>query len=131
MFDEIDQVKEERKPIKTEEREELFKVEDISNKEIGSKIKDFSKIIYKIQVFIYVVFGIIMLIGTFMEIEELGGSIFLAIIIIAFIVFGLSALAYYLFLIISGFGALVEDVNAIKENKTSSSKKERKTPQKL
>lgn len=134
MFDEIDSVKEERiEKKKIEDEKNFFEVGNITNKEIGSKIKVFSKIFLKIQMFVLAMMTFFIFMGTIISISETGPEaifvLFGGVLVIAI----WFVIAYYFFLIISGFGALVEDINSIKESTTKekNDKKSAKTKEKL
>jgi len=104
----------------------LFEIEGITNKDIGKKIKSFSKFFLKFTIVIYIIALVICFFGC-ASIADEGGLFAFLIILISF---GIGFVAsYYGFLIMSGFGALVEDVNAIKISKTKTdinkSKKEK------
>lgn len=126
MFDEIDKEREKQeKKVEKNDKiiqtsngnfDNMFEVENITNKEIGNKIKIFSKIFLKIEMCFLAFLTLVMFVGICVSSRELGEGIFLTLLFVAFIIFISFVLAYYLFLIVSGFGALIEDVNYIKEN---------------
>lgn len=90
--------------------EKLFQIDGITNKGIGKKIKSFSKFFIKFQIFLCVLIAIIMLFVCFSVGEE--GLLSYVIILVSLIVGFVGS--YFIFLIASGFGALVEDINSIK-----------------
>lgn len=114
MFDEIERVSQENY---TGGEKKLFEIEGITNKDIGKKIKSFSKFFLKFTIVIYVIALVIIFFASAAMAEE-GGLLFFLIYLIVFAI-GFVA-SYYGFLIMSGFGALVEDVNAIKVAKNKS-----------
>ena len=131
MFDEIEKIrktqkKEEKKTVKENVNKEssvsdlkegnLFEVENITNHEIGQKIKLFSKIFLRIEVCFLAFLSLVMFMSICLSARELGAGIFLILLFATFLIIISFGLAYYIFLIVSGFGALVEDVNNIKEN---------------
>lgn len=89
----------------------LFEINGITNRDIGHKIKSFSKFFLKFTIFLYAVCAFIMFFycASFAEY----GGIFVYIIILVSLGIGF-VMSYYGFLIMSGFGALVEDVNTLK-----------------
>lgn len=117
MFDEIENEKE---PLKEERK--IFDEDNISNKEIGKKIKLFAKIFFKIQKYFLIIFVALAIIGVFASLENFRSDVLLAFIMIGLTAVVLITLAYYGFLLISGFGALIEDVHAIKESVTKGNK---------
>lgn len=117
MFEEIDQEKE-----AIQETRPIFEEDHITNKDIGTRIKLFSRFFFKVQKYFLTIIAVLMLIGIFASLEELDGEIFLGFIIVGATIAVLFVFAYYLFLIVSGFGALVEDVHAIKEAVTKEKK---------
>lgn len=91
-----------------------FPIDGITNKEIGKKIKSYAKVFLKIEIVGLVIAAFFILVG-FLDIADYAGSE--AILILIFGGLGLFltfVTAYFMFLITSGFGALIEDTNAIK-----------------
>lgn len=114
MFDEIERVSQ---GGNTNGESKLFEIEGITNRDIGKKIKSFSKFFLKFTIAIYIIALVIIFFASAAMADE-GGLIFFLIYLV---VFGIGFVAsYYGFLIMSGFGALVEDVNAIKVLKNKS-----------
>lgn len=126
MFEEIEKIS--KKEEKSEENKfnkvkKMFPIDDISNKDIGEKIKSFTKFFLKLQVVLYVLAAAIMLIAVLASGEEetiIAFLITIPILAVAFIG------SYYMFLIVSGFGALVEDVNSLTDDKKKDKEKSRK-----
>lgn len=126
MFEEIEKIS--KKEEKSEENKfnkvkKMFPIDDISNKDIGEKIKSFTKFFLKLQVVLYVLAAAIMLIAVLASGEEEAIIAFLITIPILAVAFIGS---YYMFLIVSGFGALVEDVNSLTDDKKKDKEKSRK-----
>ena len=107
MFEEIEKIS--KKEEKSEENKfnkvkKMFPIDDISNKDIGEKIKSFTKFFLKLQVVLYVLAAAIMLIAVLASGEEEAIVAFLiSIPVLAVAVIG----SYDMFFIVSGFGALV------------------------
>ena len=102
--DEIDE-KEEK------ESESLIFIDtDLTHEEIGQKIKAFAKLFHKLRKILCIIAVIVSIIYMFMG-GGFNAIIFLIIIGISYVV------SNFIFLIESGFGALVEDVNSIKNKK--------------
>ena len=126
MFEEIEKIS--KKEEKSEENKfnkvkKMFPIDDISNKDIGEKIKSFTKFFLKLQVVLYVLAAAIMLIAVLASGEEeaiISFLITIPILAVAFIG------SYYMFLIVSGFGALVEDVNSLTDDKKKDKEKSKK-----
>lgn len=126
MFEEIEKIS--KKEEKSEENKfnkvkKMFPIDDISNKDIGEKIKSFTKFFLKLQVVLYVLAAAIMLIAVLASGEEEAIIAFLITIPILAVAFIGS---YYMFLIVSGFGALVEDVNSLTDDKKKDKEKSKK-----
>ena len=126
MFEEIEKIS--KKEEKSEENKfnkvkKMFPIDDISNKDIGEKIKSFTKFFLKLQVVLYVLAAAIMLIAVLASGEEEAIIAFLITIPILSVAFIGS---YYMFLIVSGFGALVEDVNSLTDDKKKDKEKSKK-----
>ena len=90
----------------------LFEIDGITNKDIGRKIKAFAKFFLKFSIFIYigsaVIFFFICMGSDYPEETIWIFFIYAIALSIAFVV------SYYGFLLVAGFGALIEDVNSIK-----------------
>lgn len=127
MFEEIEKMAKEGKNEgnKVNDVKKLFQIDDISNKDIGQKIKSFTKFFLKLQVVLYVIAAAIMLIAVISSggEEEAIIALLISVPVLAIAFIG----SYYMFLIISGFGALVEDVNSLtKTDKKSENSKSKK-----
>ena len=89
----------------------LFEINGLTNKDIGKKIKSFSKFFLICQIVVYA-FAAFVLLFVFLEAAEEEGFIMWILMVLGL---GVTfVLSYYGFLLVSGFGALVEDVNSIK-----------------
>jgi len=95
--------------------QKTFAIEGITNKEVGRKIKSFSKTFLKIEIVLMAIMGFFLLIN-FLNIADYmdGGYALLYLLIMALIFFFMFVGIYFSFLLMSGFGAVVEDINAIK-----------------
>lgn len=126
MFEEIEKVAEKgkNKEDAINDAKKLFQIDDISNKDIGQKIKSFTKFFLKLQVVLYVLVMAIMLIVVISSggEEEALIAFLISIPVIAIAFVG----SYYMFLIVSGFGALVEDVNSLTDDKKKDKEKSKK-----
>jgi hypothetical protein len=87
----------------------LFPINGLKNEHLGQDIKSFAKFFLKLQLAIYGILGFILIILA--SRLEMGILIIMGILLAFALLF---ALSYFVFLIVSGFGALVEDVNNIK-----------------
>ena len=90
----------------------MFEIDGITNKDIGRKIKSFAKFFLKFSIFLYVVSAVIVFfICMSSDYPEETILMFFGYAISLCIAFVFS---YYGFLLVAGFGALIEDVNSIK-----------------
>ena len=97
----LDEWKEEKKLYE-------FKTENLTNEEVGKKIKVYAKLLHsilKVLCFISIITSIICL----FKVNIITGIIMLLFTIFAYIAF------YFLFLLETGFGALIEDVANLKK----------------
>lgn len=109
MFEEMEQV------TNNNQNEKTFMIEGITNKEIGKKIKSFSKTFLKLEIVLLIICAFFSLIGFLNMADYMeGGYALLYLLIMALVFFLIFVGAYFGFLITSGFGALVEDINFIK-----------------
>ena len=91
----------------------LFEVERIKNDNVGQKIKTFSKFFFELQIILYLIIAIVFIVGLIADASNISLFIFFVIMLGLGLCFIIS---YYLFLIIFGFGSMVENVNVIKNN---------------
>ena len=90
----------------------LFEIDGITNKDIGKKIKSFARFFLKFTIFLYIVSAVIFFfVCMSSDYPEETIWIFFGYAIGLCIAFVFS---YYGFLLVAGFGALIEDVNSIK-----------------
>lgn len=116
MFDELENAPK-SKQNNNNGTKKSFPIDGITNKEIGSKIKSFAKVFLKIQNVILIILAFISVIGCLATLEDSDGLSLLILIGAGITYFLIFIFNYYVFLFISGFGAVVEDVNAIKSKK--------------
>ena len=93
---------------KTEKKLYEFKTDNLTNNEIGQKIKVYAKLLHsisKVICFICIIASIICLI----KVSVIAGIISFLLTILAYIVF------YFIFLLETGFGALIEDISNLKK----------------
>ena len=131
MFEEIERLSSENNRGSNNYNEfngsKLFEINGLTNKDIGKKIKSFSKFFLIFQIVVYAITAFIMLFVALDAAEEEGFIMWLLMVLGLGVAFVFS---YYGFLLVSGFGALVEDMNSLKtisaRGDSKFSKKEKK-----
>ena len=112
MFEEMEQSSRNNQNYNNQK---TFAIEGITNKEVGKKIKSFSKTFLKIEIVLMAIAGFFTLINFLNMADYMdGGYALIFLLIMGLIYFFMFVGMYFGFLIMSGFGAMVEDINAIK-----------------
>lgn len=112
MFEEMEQSSRNNQNYNNQK---TFAIEGITNKEVGKKIKSFSKTFLKIEIVLMAIMAFFTLI-SFLNMADYmdGGYALIYLLIMGLLFFFMFVGMYFGFLIMSGFGAVVEDINAIK-----------------
>lgn len=112
MFEEMEQSSRNNQNYNNQK---TFAIEGITNKEVGKKIKSFSKTFLKIEIVLMAILGFFYVIGFLNMADYMeGGEALIYLLIIGLVFFFMFVSFYFSFLLMSGFGAVVEDINAIK-----------------
>ena len=93
-----------------------FQVDNIPNNLIGKKIKTYARVILKISVVIlFLGFASTFIYAGIVADEESSFLVYLMVLVVTNIIIVLTfVFSYFSFLLVSGFGAIIEDINAIK-----------------
>ena len=92
------------------------KSNNIPNNLIGKKIKTYARVILKISVVIlFLGFASTFIYAGIVADEESSFLVYLMVLVVTNIIIVLTfVFSYFSFLLVSGFGAIIEDINAIK-----------------
>ena len=108
--------------LKKEQKKEkkacsAFQVDNIPNNLIGKKIKTYARVILKISVVIlFLGFASTFIYAGIVADEESSFLVYLMVLVVTNIIIVLTfVFSYFSFLLVSGFGAIIEDINGIPE----------------
>lgn len=112
IFAKIDEVEQK----KTKRVGSAFQVDNIPNNLIGKKIKSYARVFLKISIVIlFLGFASTFIYAGIVADEESSFLTYLVVLVVTNIIIVLTfVFSYFSFLLVSGFGAIIEDINAIK-----------------